>query len=262
MPAFSWPQNRKAALSLTYDDALSCHHRSVAPLLQRHGLRGTFYAPICSRFLQESDAWRQVAKDGHELGNHTLFHPCYGAKRQDIAWLDAGYNLRDYSPKRWHDEVTVANWALQQVAGQTRRTFGNTCHNRWIGDGDSRLCLDTLILEHFVAARGGNTGRAVDPAAPDFTNLGTQGADRRSFDELRAELSAVREAGAWMIYTMHAVGPGESVHFTEEAEHRQLVEWLASQTDFWVAPVVEIATWLKGNATATGAAGLAAGRDG
>jgi sialate O-acetylesterase len=246
--AFFWPQNRKAAVSLTYDDALSGHHSRVAPYLQSHGIRATFYTPICTRFLDETDAWRQVAKDGHELGNHTIFHPCYGAKREDISWLDSGYNLRDYSPKRWHDEVTVANWALKQVDGLTRRTFGNTCHCRWIGQADSRVCLDTLMLEHFVAARGGRSERPVDPAMPDFANLGTLGADRRTFDELRQELLGVRDAGAWMIYTIHAVGPGESVHFIEESEHQRLVEWLAKESDFWVAPMVEIATWLKANA--------------
>jgi sialate O-acetylesterase len=217
----------------------------VAPLLQSHGIRGTFYVPICSRFLEETDAWRQVARGGHELGNHTLFHPCYGEKREEIGWLDPGYNLRDYSTARWQDEVRVANWALKQVDGAIRRTFGNTCHHRWIGAGDSRVCLDTLIPEHFVAARGAHTGRAVDPAAPNFTNLGTMGADRRTFSELREELTGVREAGAWMIYTTHAVGPGESIHFIDEEEHRQLVEWLASEGDFWVAPVAEIATWLQ-----------------
>ena len=45
--------------------------------------------------------------------------------------------------------------------------------------------------------------------------------------------------------TTHAVGPGESIHFIDEEEHRQLVEWLASEGDFWVAPVAEIATWLQ-----------------
>lgn len=251
MNGIAWPKNRKAAVSLTYDDALPCHHRSVAPFLQSHGMRGTFYVTVCSRFLEETDAWRQVAKDGHELGNHTLFHPCYGAKGEPISWLDAGYNLRHYSPARWKDEVRVANWALQQVDGRARRSFGNTCHNRWIGEGDSLICLDTLMLEHFVAARGAHSGRAVDPTAPDFTNLGTKGASRRTFVELREELSGVREAGAWMIYTMHAVGQGDSGHFIEEEEHRQLVEWLAAEGDLWVAPVAEIATWLAGQAQGT-----------
>jgi peptidoglycan/xylan/chitin deacetylase (PgdA/CDA1 family) len=248
MPVFPWPENRKAAVSLTYDDALSGHHQRVAPFLQGHGLRATFYTNICSRFLEEAEAWRQVAREGHELGNHTLFHPCYVFKGQEVSWLDQGYNLRHYSPKRWQDEVTVANWALRQIDGRARRSFANTCHHRWIGEGDASVCLDSLILKHFVAARGAHTGRAVDPAAPDFTNLGTTGADHRTFAEWREELLRVREAGTWMIYTLHAVGRGEGENFIEEDEHRQLVEWLAAEGDFWVAPVVEIATWLQANA--------------
>jgi len=244
---FAWPDNRRGAVSLTYDDATPGHHREVAPFLQSHGVRGTFYVPIGNNFLNEIEAWRQVAADGHELGNHTLFHPCYGARNEDLPWLDAGYNLRDYTPKRWQDEVKLANWILRQVDGRSQRTFGNTCHQRWLGQGDSRICLDTLMPEYFIAARGGHTGRAVAPATFDFFNLGTKSATKALFADLREELLQVREAGTWMIYTFHGIGPADSGHFTEEKEHRMLVEWLAAESGLWVAPVIEIASWLKSN---------------
>jgi len=244
-PAIVWPRQRKGAVSLTYDDALSQHHRTVGPFLQSHGVRGTFYTPICSRLMDETEAWRHLAQAGHELGNHTLFHPCYGEKTGEITWLDPGYNLRDYTAKRWQDEIRVANWALQQIDGRTRRTYGNTCHNRWIGPVDARICLDTLIPQHFVAGRGGHTQRAVDLTALDFSNLGTKGTDKATFRDLREELGRVREAGSWMIYTFHGVGPGEHGLFIDAEEHRQLVEWLAAESELWVAPVVEVATWLQ-----------------
>ena len=73
---FQWPKGRQGAVSITYDDALTCHHQLVAPAWEAVGLRATFYTPIRSTFMQETEAWRAVAAKGHELGNHSLFHPC------------------------------------------------------------------------------------------------------------------------------------------------------------------------------------------
>lgn len=73
---FQWPQGRKGAVSITYDDALPCHHQLVAPAWEAVGLRATFYTPIRSTLMEEVEAWRAVATKGHELGNHSLFHPC------------------------------------------------------------------------------------------------------------------------------------------------------------------------------------------
>ena len=89
----SWPAGKRACVSLTYDDALPRHFQEVAPTLERRGLRGTFYVPISGGLLDHWDAWKAVAADGHELGNHTIFHPC----RKDgeiYDWID-----RDSLPK-------------------------------------------------------------------------------------------------------------------------------------------------------------------
>ena len=40
---FRWPEGRRCAVSLTYDDALPVHYEHVGPRLEAHGLRGTFY---------------------------------------------------------------------------------------------------------------------------------------------------------------------------------------------------------------------------
>ena len=63
---FQWPKGRQGAVSLT------CHHQLVAPAWEAVGLRATFYTPIRSTFMQETEAWRAVAAKGHELGNHSL----------------------------------------------------------------------------------------------------------------------------------------------------------------------------------------------
>ena len=96
-----------ALVCLTYDDALPVHCEVVAPLLAERGLRGTFYIPAArDDFHHHLEDWRKVAAMGHELGNHSCFHPCrtraewdwkppYRLEEYTRAQLEAGINLAD-----------------------------------------------------------------------------------------------------------------------------------------------------------------------
>lgn len=235
------PGHRRCIVSLCYDDALPCHHESVAPLLEQHGLRATFYTHLQSRFLRDVDRWRGLAATGHELGNHTVFHPC-----QDQRWLDRTYNLRNYTPRRWRDEVELANAVLHTVDGCTRRTFGNTCHDNRVGEGESAALIEDLAPDYFIAARGEHTRRPVDFSALHWFNLGNRVIDGAPFAELETELASLEQAGGWILYTMHGVGPRDhELHIAIE-EHRRLIEWLAAHADtVWVAPVRVVAETLR-----------------
>ena len=241
---FQWPQGRKGAVSITYDDALSCHHQLVAPAWEAVGLRATFYTPIRSIFMQETEAWRQVAAKGHELGNHSLFHPC--RKRDGHTWLPDHYDLCDYTSGRWSDEMRVADFTLSLVDGESERSFGNTCCNTEIGQGETEESLDPLIEELFVAGRGAYNKKAVDISAINYNALGHCSGDGRSAAELSEEIERAAAAGDWIIYMIHGVGEGTHGLFIDEDEHRQLVEYLGGrQDDIWVAPLKEVAQYLK-----------------
>lgn len=73
---------RRAAISLTFDDGMLCHYTDVAPALEQCGLRGTFW--IIGSNMGRDDAgypwmtWQQVAdlaQRGHEISNHSWTHP-------------------------------------------------------------------------------------------------------------------------------------------------------------------------------------------
>lgn len=237
----------RACVSLTYDDALPVHHETVAPLLEAHGLRATFYVPCGPRFLAEAEHWRRIAGAGHELGNHTIFHPCRNAR----TWLDPVYDMAGYTARRWNDEVALANGILRLIDGRDARSYGNTCHENIIGAPEAGATVEALAPEHFVAARGEHTGRPARLSpTPRWFNLGNRGIDGRSFDELKPELEALERDGGWFIYTLHSVGPRDhSLHMTEP-EHLRLVEWLSPRRDtILTAPVRDVAAHLRATAT-------------
>jgi hypothetical protein len=241
-----WPRNAQAAVSLSYDDGIANHHQVVAPQLEANGLRGTFYAPLKSDLMQTPLAWRQMAARGHELGNHTVFHPCWSVNGRYAEWLPDEYNLEHYTEEKWLDEVATANRSLWLVDGQAERTFGNTCFDNYLGPADRPTCLEPLIERHFLAARGEDTGKPVNLETLNFYNLGTVWADRRAFGDFSAELDDMLERGGWIIYTMHGVGLGSHRHCIDAAEHLRLLEFLrAASGRIWTAPVIDVVRYLK-----------------
>lgn len=243
--AIHWPGGCQAAVTLSYDDGLPCHFETVAPLLESVGLRGTFYVPVVTGLCKYSAQFRALAKSGHELGNHSLFHPCR-CEGERANWLNPAFDLATYNERRWNEEMAVANFALQQVDDRSERTFGNTCFDNWIGPDEARVSLEPFMPRHFLAARGQLTNRPVNLNPINFWNLGTVEADYRTFAELQSEIEAVVAAGGWIIYTMHGVGSEAHRLFIDPGEHRRLVEWLGENAGrIWTAPMIEVVKHLN-----------------
>jgi len=243
---FHWPDGRCCAVSLTYDDALRIHYEFVGPRLEAHGLRGTFYLHIAADPIENPAPWRELAERGHELGNHSLFHPC----RRSLSrrrWLNKAFDLRDYTPLRFQLEVRAANGFLHLLDGKTERTYAITCGDTRIGRCWNKKRVCDLIRNDFVAARGTRVGRTtvVSPSL-DLMNVGSSGsADGRTFDDLRDEVCKAREQGGWLIYVIHGVGRGTHPSFVEKEVHEQLLSWLACQSQIWVRPFIDVANWIR-----------------
>lgn len=240
---WQWPNGQQAAVSLSYDDALAVHREETAPQLEERGLRGTFYVPINADLLEHRDAWVRVAQAGHELGNHTIFHPCRNPNNAR-AWPPPHRNLCDYTPARWEDEVCVASLILKSYDGRTVRSFGNTCCNLTLGEGENEVELDDLIARHFVAGRGGTTNEPADPRTVRLTRVGCFAADGQTFGDLRQAIDAAMKIGGWLIFMAHGVGTDHRLQISREV-HQQLIDYLAENSKaIWTAPVVDVAQYV------------------
>lgn len=64
--------------SLSFDDCLATHYNVAAPLLESHGIRGTFF--VYTGVIARNDNYMNVddivslEQRGHEIGNHTHSH--------------------------------------------------------------------------------------------------------------------------------------------------------------------------------------------
>lgn len=140
----------KTAISLSYDDALVSQLENAVPALNSHGFKASFYIiPTSQAIKTRLDDFKVLAKQGHELGNHSLFHPCSGFKPHR-EWVTTEQNLDHYTPERAIREVLMANMFLQAIDGQTQRTFTPPCFDT---QAENKDFIDPLKA-HFIAIKG------------------------------------------------------------------------------------------------------------
>jgi len=232
--------HKKCVVSLTYDDGLDVHLDNVIPILDSLGFKATFYVPGNSQSLRNRmDEWKAAANNGHELGNHTLFHPCFG-KSMKRNWVNAEYDLDIYSMKRIVEEIELANTLLKSIDGKTKRTFAYTCGDRII-DGEN---IWDKISGQFVAARGVNRELPFINEV-DLSNIGSYIIADQTGEEL---ISCVKEAMAKksiIVFLFHGVGGGHNANVLL-SEHKKLLSFLKeNEKDIWIAPLVEIAEYAR-----------------
>ena len=180
---FAWPKEREGAVSLRFDDGMDSHLQRAVPLLESHGLRGTFY--ICPGGSDDQwDArvvpWKAVLQTGHEVGNHTMRHPIPAALT-DRAGPKCYENL---SMEHYAADVLGAQERLERTLGRRPWTFCYPCYQTWIGRGPTCRSVVPFVAGHFVAAvAGGEISRPFnDPRSCDLHLLLSL---RGALDQLR-----------------------------------------------------------------------------
>jgi len=125
--SFDRPAGEKMAVSLSYDDALDSQLDNAIPALNNHGLIATFYLTLASPTVRDLlGEWRAAATEGHELGNHAIYHPC-SASPPDRDWVADYYDIDKYVVEEIVHEATVANSFLHVIDGRTERTYTPPC---------------------------------------------------------------------------------------------------------------------------------------
>lgn len=232
--------DKQCAVALTYDDALNVHLDHAVPILDSLGLKGTFYlSGYFPAFRERVDDWKLLANKGHELGNHTLFHPCTG-KLPGREWVQPDYDLGNYTMRRLVDEIKMANTLLEALDGKTKRSFAYPCGDMKIGDSS----YVDKITENFVAARGviGEMSRINEI---DLYNVGSYMINGQSGEELIALVKQAMQRNALVVFLFHGVGGEHSLN-VELSEHRKLLQFLKqNEKDIWIAPFVDIAEYVR-----------------
>lgn len=222
-PAAQPWQGHQAAIALTYDDALQSQLDIAIPQLDAAGLKGTFFL-MGRQVGDQVPRWKAAAGEGHELGNHTVNHPCARGTYD----MPAQYTSEAYDVGVLLTETGVMNGFLQAMDGRTSHSFATPCDQNLVGGKDY---LGPLRAAHLVSYI---RDARVMPKMVSYVGF----VDRSGAEMIAWVEEVVGKGGAGVI-VFHGVG-GDYLNVSADA-HRQLVEYLkAHERDIWVAPFSDV----------------------
>ncbi len=232
-------KGKKAAVVITYDDAINQHLDNAIPVIDSLGLKATFYITGFSTSMRSrlSD-WKNIATTGHELGNHTLYHPCNGGKGRE--WVPPDYDLTKYTVQRIADEVKANNLLLQSMDGKTQRTFAFPCADTKIGDSS----YGNAFKNDFVAMRNVRSQmHTIDKV--DLNDVDCYMVNNHSFKEMKIWVDQAVQTNSLLVILFHGVGGGNGLDVSIPAHREFLIYLKQNEKDIWIAPMVEVAAYVK-----------------
>ena len=160
---FTWPDGSRLAISLSYDDALNSQLDNVIPELDKHNFKASFYVVPSSPVMNtRMDEWRALAKNGHELGNHSMFHPCR-ASVPNRDWVNTHHDLDRYSVIEMIEELTTANTFLKAIDGKSERTYTVPCGDLLVGSSTGAQQYLNKTHDLFIAVKGHGEDKRFSP---------------------------------------------------------------------------------------------------
>ncbi len=235
---FSWPEGRQAAVSLTFDDGRASQVEVGTQLFNEHDVNVTFYVMPSS--VEENIAgWKEAAAAGHEIGNHSMTHPCTG----NFSWSrdDA---LETYTLDQMRTQLQKANRRIEELLGVTPESFAYPCGQKFVGRGEETKSYVPVVADLFTSGRGWLDEGPNDPAFCDFAQLTGMSMDASDFDEIKPLLEEARETGRWLVLAGHDIGH-EGSQTTRVAMLEKLISYAQKPDNgIWLAPVGRIAKYV------------------
>ena len=233
----------QGAVSLTFDDGRPTQLEHAFPIMERLDLRGTFYLiPNGADWREKLSPWREVARRGHEIGNHSVSHP-----RPPNHTSAKGARYGELTLEKMESDIHEAQSRLREIApNQEVWTFCYPCYHTDIGLGLGRKSYIPLIEKHFIAGRGiQEYGFANVPESVDLACTGGCPCERMSAFEM---IGMVEELAVgqkqWVILVFHDIS-GDRLT-TSEYDFRLLCEYIARRRDdLWCAPVATVACRIR-----------------
>lgn len=237
--AFSWPKGKQIAVSLSFDDARQSQVDAGTALLDQYGIKATFYVQP-STVKPRLEGWKRAVANGHEIGNHSLNHPCTG----NFPWARQKA-LEDYTIVEMRNELVEANKQIEELLGVKPNVFAYPCGQTFIGRGQNTKSYIPVVSELFLTGRGWLDEGPNDPTFCDFAQLTGMEMDGKDFDQILPLLENAKKTGAWLVLAGHEMGETGS-QTTRLTMLRNLIKYAQDPTNgIWIAPVGTVAKYIQ-----------------
>lgn len=238
-PKFAWPEGKAMALSLSFDDARVSQVDVGAAVLDRHGAKATFYVmpPAVEKRL---DGWKKMAAAGHEIGSHSVIHPCSGNFP-----FSRTRALEDYTVQKMRAELKEARQSLRRQLGVEAESFAYPCGQKFVGRGRATRSYVPVVAELHLTGRGWLDEAPNDPGYVDFAQLTGMEMDGREFDQILPLIEKARESGQWLVLAGHEINRGGN-QTTRVSMLEKLLPYASDPANrIWLAPVGTVAKYVR-----------------
>ena len=235
---FDWPEGKRVAVSLTFDDARLSQADVGIPILDRYGVKATFYVST-SRLEERLADWKAAVATGHEIGNHSMRHPCTA----NFPWA-RDKALEDYTISEMARELDQASAEIKRLLGVRPVSFAYPCGQKYVGRGENVQSYVPLVARRFLTGRGWRDEGANDPVFCDLAQLMAVELDGLSFDELRAHIDQAAAQGAWLVLAGHEIGLSGRQTVRADTLHAFCAYARDPQNGLWVDTVATIARYV------------------
>ena len=236
----TWPDGKKAAVSLSFDDARLSQVDAGIPVLDEYNVKATFYLNI-SPMRERLDGWKKAVAAGHEIGNHSMTHPCSG----NYFWVAKDNELENFTMDQMRNNLLECNRLLKDELGVTATLFAYPCGQKYIGRGKNLKSYVPLVAELFASGRGWFEEMNNDPMFCDYAQLAGKEMDGKTFEEILTHISGAKAHGDWLLLAGHEMGE-EGMQTTRISMLRKLIEYANDPANgIWLAPVGEVQNYIK-----------------
>jgi peptidoglycan/xylan/chitin deacetylase (PgdA/CDA1 family) len=236
---FTWPEGKRAALSLSFDDARQSQVDVGVALLDKHKVKATFYV-VPSAVELRLEGWKKVVASGHEIGNHSLNHPCTG----NFPW-SRQKALEDYTVEKMRDELKQANRRIKELLGVTAESFAYPCGQTFVGRGIDTKSYVPLVATLFSSGRTWQDETPNDTGFCDLAQATGVEMDGRDFEQILPILEKARETGQWVVLAGHEIGQ-DGQQTTRVTMLEKLMSYANDPANkIWIAPVGTIARYIR-----------------
>lgn len=237
--AFPWPEGKQVAISLTFDDGRTSQVDGGTALLDRHGAKATFYV-VPSAVERRLDGWKKAVAAGHEIGSHSLNHPCTG----NFTW-SRNKALEDYTLDKMRAELDESNLRINRLLGVRAESFAYPCGQKSVGRGREARSYIPVVADLYLTGRGWLDETPNDPGFCDLSQLTGVEMDGKEFDQILPLIQKARENGSWLVLAGHDIGK-DGPQTTRISMLEKLLPYANDPANkIWLAPVGTVAKYLQ-----------------
>jgi peptidoglycan-N-acetylglucosamine deacetylase len=236
---FRWPKEKRAAVSLSFDDARTSQVDTGLALLGDHHVKVTFFVQA-ENISRRVEGWKKAVEDGHEIGNHSMTHPCTGN------YAFSRHNaLEDYTLQKMAAQLDEANAEIERLLGAKPRTFAYPCGQKFVGRGVDVKSYVPLVAERFLVGRGYLDESPNDPAFCDLAQAMGTPFDDLDLEAMKKLVDQAAKDGRWVIFVGHEIGK-RGYQVTDSTALAALCDYLKNPANgVWLGTVGEIGEYIR-----------------